>query len=211
MVNIKILESSENRIKVLFNAVDRTYANSIRRLAINAVPIMAIDDVVIHDNSSVLYDEIIAHRLGLIPLITDLEGYVIPEECSCKTNLGCSKCRVLLVLDAIATDDVKTVYSRDLISEDALVKPKIGNIPIVKLAPSQKIKLEAYAKLGTGQDHAKWQSASVSILTETDNSDEFILTIESSGALPPDQIILESMKILNRKLNDVVNSIKGMN
>ena len=211
MVNIKILESSENRIKVLFNAVDRTYANSIRRLAINAVPIMAIDDVVIHDNSSVLYDEIIAHRLGLIPLITDLEGYVIPEECSCKTNLGCSKCRVLFVLDAIATDDVKTVYSRDLISEDALVKPKIGNIPIVKLAPSQKIKLEAYAKLGTGQDHAKWQAASVSILTETDNSDEFILTIESSGALPPDQIILESMKILNRKLNDVVNSIKGMN
>ena len=113
MVNIKILESSENRIKVLFNAVDRTYENSIRRLAINAVPIMAIDDVVIHDNSSVLYDEIIAHRLGLIPLITDLEGYVIPEECSCKTNLGCSKCRVLFVLDAIATDDVKTVYSRD--------------------------------------------------------------------------------------------------
>ena len=211
MVNVKILESSENRIKVLFSEVDRAYANSIRRLAINGVPIMAIDEIVVHDNSSVLYDEILAHRLGLIPLITDLEGYIMPDECSCKTSLGCSKCRVLFVLDAIATDDTKTVYSGDLISEDPSVKPKIDKIPLVKLAPGQKIKLEAYAKLGTGQEHAKWQAAPVSTLTETDNNNEFVLTIESSGALSPDQIILQSMKILNHKLKNVVNSIKEKN
>ena len=208
MVSIKILESSENRIKVLFTDVDRAYANSIRRFAINGVPVMAIDDVVVHDNTSVLYDEILAHRLGLIPLIT-VDGYVLPEECSCKIDLGCSKCRVLLVLDAIATDDTKTVYSGDLKNaDDPLVKPKIDNIPLVKLAPSQKVKLEAYARLGTGKDHAKWQSSSVSTLTDTDNDNELILTIESSGALPPDQIILQSMKILNDKLKAVVNSIK---
>ena len=210
MVSIKILESSENRIKVLFTDVDRAYANSIRRFAINGVPVMAIDDVVVHDNTSVLYDEILAHRLGLIPLIT-VDGYVLPEDCSCKIDLGCSKCRVLFVLDAIATDDTKTVYSGDLISEDPLVKPKIDKIPIVKLAPGQKIKLEAYAKLGTGQEHAKWQAAPVSTLTETDNNNEFVLTIESSGALSPDQIMLQSMKILNHKLKNVVNSIKEKN
>lgn len=211
MVTVKILESSENRIKVLFSEVDVAYANSIRRLAINGVPTMAIDDVVVHDNSSVLYDEILAHRLGLIPIITDLEGYVMPNECSCKTKLGCSKCRVMFVLDAIATDDTKTVYSGDLISEDDSVKPKIGKIPLVKLAPGQKIKLEAYAKLGTGQEHAKWQPASVSTLTDTDNNNEFVLTIESSGALSPDQILLQSMKILNHRLKNVVNSLKEKN
>ena len=104
MTAIKILESSDSRIKVSIKGVDRVYANALRRFAISEVPCMAIDDVVIQQNSSVLYDEILAHRLGLIPLSTDLKGYVLPQDCSCKTDLGCSKCRVLLVLNAVATD-----------------------------------------------------------------------------------------------------------
>ena len=208
MTAIKILESSDSRIKVSIKGVDRVYANALRRFAISEVPCMAIDDVVIQQNSSVLYDEILAHRLGLIPLSTDLKGYVLPQDCSCKTDLGCSKCRVLLVLNAVATDEVKTIYSGDLRSEDDSVKPYVDNIPIVKLAPDHEIKLEAYAKLGKGRDHAKWQPVSVSTLTDTDDPSTFNLTLESTGSLPASEILSEATNILNTKLNEITESVK---
>ena len=208
MTVIKILEASDSRIKVSIKGVDRVYANALRRFAISEVPCMAIDDVVIQQNSSVLYDEILAHRLGLIPLSTDLKGYVLPQDCSCKTDLGCSKCRVLLVLNAIATDEVKTIYSGDLRSEDDSVKPYVDNIPIVKLAPDHEIKLEAFAKLGKGRDHAKWQPVSVSTLTDTDDPSTFNLTLESTGSLPAREILSEATNILNTKLNEITESIK---
>ena len=208
MTAIKILESSDSRIKVSIKGVDRVYANALRRFAISEVPCMAIDDVVVQQNSSVLYDEILAHRLGLIPLSTDLKGYVLPQDCSCKTDLGCSKCRVLLVLNAVATDDVKTIYSGDLRSEDESVKPYVDNIPIVKLAPDHEIKLEAYAKLGKGRDHAKWQPVSVSTLTDTEDPSTFHLTLESTGSLPASDILSEATNILNTKLNEITESVK---
>ena len=208
MATIKILESSDSHVKLLLKGIDRVYANALRRFAISEVPCMAIDEIVIHDNSSVLYDEILAHRLGLIPLTTDLEGYILPQDCDCKTSLGCSKCRVLLVLDAVATDEVKTIYSGDLVSEDTRVKPYVDNIPIIKLAPSQKIKLEAYAKLGKGRHHAKWQPVTISTLTDTDNDSEFHLTLESTGSLPANEILLQATSILNTKLKDMNQSIQ---
>ena len=208
MATIKILESSDSHVKLLLKGIDRVYANALRRFAISEVPCMAIDEIVIHENSSVLYDEILAHRLGLIPLTTDLEGYILPQDCDCKTSLGCTKCRVLLVLDAVATDEVKTIYSGDLVSEDTRVKPYVDNIPIIKLAPSQKIKLEAYAKLGKGRHHAKWQPVTISTLTDTDNDSEFHLTLESTGSLPVNEILLQATSILNTKLKDMNQSIQ---
>ena len=195
-------------MKLLLKGIDRVYANALRRFAISEVPCMAIDEIVIHENSSVLYDEILAHRLGLIPLTTDLEGYILSQDCDCKTSLGCTKCRVLLVLDAVATDEVKTIYSGDLVSEDTRVKPYVDNIPIIKLAPSQKIKLEAYAKLGKGRHHAKWQPVTISTLTDTDNDSEFHLTLESTGSLPANEILLQATSILNTKLKDMNQSIQ---
>jgi len=161
---VQVLEESFSRIKVLFEGFSRMYVNSIRRAAISLVPVMAIDDVVILENTSSFYDEVISHRLGLIPLKTPIGKYLLPSECDCKSALGCSKCRVLFVLDAEATDRVREVYSAELVSEDEEVKPVSPIIPILKLAPGQKIKLEAYAKLGRGKSHAKWQVASVSVL-----------------------------------------------
>lgn len=170
---------------------------------------MAIDEVVILENSSVLYDELVAHRLGLLPLKTDLERYILPEQCDCRSPLGCPKCRVLLVLDAQARDRVVTVYSGELVSEDKEVIPISDKIPIVKLATGQKVKLEAYAKLGRGMDHAKWQPVSASVLTETDKEDEFELYLESVGSLPAPMILSKAAEILHDKLNQFATA-KGL-
>ncbi len=122
---------------------------------------MAIDEVVVIENSSMLHDEILAHRLGLIPLRTDLDSYNLPEECSCKSELGCNLCRVSLTLDVEAKESIRTVYSGDLTVENPNIRPVSEKIPIVKLAPNQRLRLEAYARLGKGQKHAKWQPVSL--------------------------------------------------
>jgi len=163
---------------------------------------MAIDDVVILENSSVMFDELVAHRLGLIPLKTDLNRFNLPEDCDCKTPLGCQKCRVLLVLDAEASDKIRTVNSSDLVSEDPETKPIADSIPIVKLAPGQKIKLEAYARLGKGSEHAKWQPTSASVLIETGKPDEYELYIESVGSISAAEIFTRALEKLQKNLTE---------
>jgi len=158
-LEIKILEEKDNTLRFLLKGTAHAHANALRRAMMAEVPAMAIEDVIIIENTSVLYDEVIAHRLGLIPLKTDLDAFVLPEECDCKSELGCSKCRASFTMEVESVDEPVMVYSSDLKGESDVV-PVSGNIPIVKLGPSQKLKLELYAKLGRGLEHAKWQPVS---------------------------------------------------
>lgn len=208
--SIKILERDNNHVVIEFNDIPRQYVNALRRLSISQVPTFAIDDVVILENSSVMHDEAIAHRLGLIPLRTDLERFVMPDLCECKSTLGCSKCRVLLVLDAESQDKTKVITSAELISEDEVVKPVNNEIPIVSLAPAQKLKFEAYARLGTGKSHAKWQPTSVAVVKDGKEEDDSILVIESNGSLTPQEIVLEAAKILGSKIKELDSVIQSL-
>jgi DNA-directed RNA polymerase subunit D len=207
---IKILERDNNHIVIEFSDIPRQYVNALRRLSISQVPTFAIDDVVILENSSVMHDEAIAHRLGLIPLRTDLGRFVMPHLCDCKSTLGCSKCRVLLVLDAESQDKTKVITTADLISEDDVVKPVNSEIPIVSLAPGQKLKFEAYARLGTGKSHAKWQPTSVAVVKDSKKEEDSILVIESNGSLTPEEIVIEAAKILGSKMKDFDSVIQSL-
>jgi len=160
-MKVDVLAGDEKSIRFMLSDVSPTFANAIRRTIIAEVPTMAIDDVVIYENTSIMYDEILANRLGLIPLTTDLDSYVPPEGCECKSELGCSRCRVTLTLEAEGIEETVPVYSSSLKSEDPKVKPTSEKILIVKLAPKQRLKLEAYARLGRGVEHAKWQPVTV--------------------------------------------------
>ena len=160
-MEITILKLDEDKASFILKGADPTLANAIRRAIIAEVPTMAIEDVMVLENTSPMYDEILAHRLGLIPLTTDLDSYNLPEECSCKAELGCPKCRATLTLEAEADEGARTIYSEDLKPQDPGIHPVSSTIPIVKLAPGQKVKLEAYARLGRGREHAKWQPVSV--------------------------------------------------
>jgi len=182
-LDVKILEEKDNTLRFLLKGTGHAYANALRRAMMAEVPVMAIEDVIIIENTSVLYDEVIAHRLGLIPIKTDLDAYVLPEECDCKSELGCSKCRASFTLEAEAVDEPIMVYSSALQAEGDAT-PVSGGIPIVKLAPMQKLKIEAYARLGRGLEHAKWQPTSACAYKYLPK-----VTLNAENLANPDEVI----------------------
>ena len=153
-MDIDIIELSERKARFVISDVSASFANALRRSILAEVPVMAIDDVNIYENTSVLFDEQFALRLGLIPLKTDNKSYVLPEECNCK-GAGCTLCKVSLTLSA---EGPKVVYSGDLVSADPQVEPADKTIPIVELKDKHKVVVEAIARLGTGRKHSKWQA-----------------------------------------------------
>jgi DNA-directed RNA polymerase subunit D len=267
-VEIEVLEKDDKNMHLLIREVDVPFINALRRIAIAEVPCMAIDEVVMLENSSILQDEIIAHRLGLIPLKTDLDSYNLPEKCTCKSDLGCNLCRVTLTLDVESKEGTRTVHSDELKSENPEIVPVSDKVPIIKLAKEQRLRLEAYARLGKGKNHAKWQPVSMctykympkieiaskncdacekcveicprKVLTKAENKikvsdsmactlcqdcveacpqnppaieigheeNNFIFNIESTGALPPERVVSEAIKILDEQLKELENGIK---
>ena len=198
MSSIQVLTSDDKKISVKIKGVSLHYANALRRICLNGIPVFAIDTVDIIENSSVLPDEGIAHTLGLIPLKTELDA---ADE---------SNSRVMLVLDSEATENTRVVTSAELESKDQVVKPISNQIPIIHLAPGQRIKLEAYARLGRGTEHSKWNSANVSVLTNTDKDDEYVLTIETAGSLEPKQIVIAGIEELSKRLEEFKETIVNL-
>ncbi|GBE55681.1 MAG TPA: DNA-directed RNA polymerase subunit D [Euryarchaeota archaeon] len=158
-MEISVLSGKDNTLKVVLENAKPSDANALRRIILGEVPVLAVDDVIIHENSSPLFDEALAHRIGLMPIrvdAIDLDRFNFREECSCKGE-GCAECTVNFSLDI---EGPITVYSHDFKSEDPEIKPVEG-IPIVKLGKNQKVVLESEAVLGRGREHAKWQPAVV--------------------------------------------------
>ena len=200
-MSLQIVNQDEQKISVKLQGIPLQYANALRRICLNGVPIFAIDTVDILENSSIIADEGIAHRLGLIPLKTEFSAIESNNESD----------RILLTLDSGDTDETRTVFSEEIKSNDSFVKPISDKIPIVTLAPDQKIRIEAHAKLGRGTEHAKWNSSNIATLTDTDKDDERILTVESTGALEPKHIILAGINELSSRLDsfkEIVSDLK---
>lgn len=256
---------------------------------IGEVPTMAIDLVEVRDNTSALHDELIAHRLGLVPLAAlNIDDFAFHSDCYC--NSMCEKCTVKFTLRRTSADDQLEVTSKhievsgqnQMLQEEIALAPvnytdEIGNelpaITIAKLAKNQTLDFELIAKKGIGKIHAKWspvatctmrkqpvveldQEKITKNLTEeqrralvqkcprkvysfnesrkvidienvdncslcqecvkhtagpglegavkiSENDQKFLFTVESTGALPPDEIVVRSMKILQQKLTSL--------
>ena len=199
-MSLQVINQDEQKISVKLQGMPLQYANAIRRICLNGVPIFAIDTVDILENSSILADEGIAHRLGLIPLKTELS--------SIESNIESDK--IMLTLDSGDTTETRTIFSGEIKSQDDIIKPISEKIPIVTLAPNQRIKFEAHARLGRGTEHAKWNSSNIATLTETDKNDEHILTVETTGALEPKHIVLASINELSNRLNNFKEIISDL-
>lgn len=207
-MDVKIVERREHEVQFMLRGVKTRVANALRRAMIAEVPKLAIDEVLIHENNSLLYDEQLALRLALLPLTTALRDFS-PDD------------RLSLTLQAVSPERAGStmVYSKELISSDPSVEVAFQHIPIVKLISDerevgglrsvarQKISLEAIARLGRGKEHVKWQPVTVCAYRELPDdaqTKQHLFTVESDGALPVDEIVLEAARILRQKCETIL-------
>lgn len=156
-MEIEVRSQSDNELVFIVRDAEVPFVNAIRRCAMVNVPKIAIEDVNIIRNDSAMFNEVLAHRLGLTPLVSDLdalEGMSLPED----DDWGEYKNGILFSLNE---EGPKVVYSKDLISSDSKIKPVYDTIPLVKLKEDEELNIEAVAKVGYGKDHAKWMPTTV--------------------------------------------------
>lgn len=154
-MKVELLELAEDRVRFLLRGVTPAFANGIRRACLAEVPSLAIDEISIYDNTSVLFDEQLSLRLGLVPIkAEDLSLYRVPEECDCG-GAGCPACQVGMTLTA---EGPTTVHSGDLRFGDPGVKVAFEKIPIAILGEGEKLMLEGIITLNRGAVHTKWQA-----------------------------------------------------
>jgi DNA-directed RNA polymerase subunit D len=138
---VEFIERDDRSARFLVRGLTPAVANGIRRAMIADVPTFSVDTVRFVENSSVMFDEMIGLRLGLVPLTTPLDDFEEGDT-------------VTLALDV---EGPATAYSGDIESADALVQPADDHIPIIELKEGQRLEFEADAVLGRGKDHAKHQ------------------------------------------------------
>ena len=182
--SIEILELNDKEIKFTLDNCDLSFANALRRVMIAEVATMAIDTVLMFENKSVLFDEFLAHRLGMIPLRSDtVHQYTYVRECDCEDH--CPNCSFGFKLSVKAQDDNQAVTSKDLqplsstprgddirpvsprdtdLTEsqysDYQAPSSSDPILIARLVPDQSISLQCYATKGIGKLHSKWSPVS---------------------------------------------------
>ncbi|WP_276272259.1 DNA-directed RNA polymerase subunit D [Haloarcula litorea] len=138
---VEFVDRGDEEARFLVRGITPAFANGIRRAMIADVPTFSIDTVRVIENTSVMFNEQISLRLGLVPLTTDLDDFEAGDE----------------VTLSLSVDGPGTAYSGDLVSSDGLVEPAEDNVPIIDLKDGQRLEVEADAVLDTGKEHAKHQ------------------------------------------------------
>ncbi|MCL4349870.1 MAG: DNA-directed RNA polymerase subunit D [Candidatus Thermoplasmatota archaeon] len=233
---IKVIENKERFIRFEIDNINYAEANMIRRTLVNDIPKLAIDKVVfrhgqirdssgnVFDSSLPLFDEMVAHRIGLIPLKTDLKMN-FRDDCICGGK-GCSLCTVTFNINKTGPSEVTSADLLPFTGNTDLV-PTDMDIPIVKLGSNQALLVTAEAYLGRGSEHVKWQVTSgVSykihreyFINKADNPGFEVIKSKFPGAVVSEdstQIVLsddvpsrELMIYINRaRRNGVVNESK---
>lgn len=186
---IVIRDTNQTTVNFVLSNTSLALANSVRRTIMAEVPTLAIDLVEIESNTSVLADEFLAHRLGLIPLSAkNIDDMLYTRDCDC--DQYCDNCAVVLRLNASNrnSDEVVKVFAKDLFvdqsfsqhsrtpyaaarpmdNDDALpprgepvvMDPEAQGALLCKLRKGQELKLRCIAKKGIAKEHAKWMPTS---------------------------------------------------
>ncbi len=201
-MDVTITDESDDTITFELSGATPAFANALRRTMIGEVPTLAIENVTFTQNSSGLFDEIVAHRLGMIPWEYDPEKYEFRDECDCED--GCMQCTVTMVLDR---DGEANVVAADMKPTDDEVTPANPDTKIVELKEDGNIELEAEAIKGRGRDHAKWQAANASYSYQK-GDDTFHFTVESVSGLDPRTIVDYAIQELRDDVDTFEESVQ---
>ncbi len=198
-MDIAITEEDDTTVE--FDLTDATpaFANALRRTLIADVPVLAIEDVHVADNNSGVFDEILAHRLGLLPWTFDPDAYEIPEddeEVDPRNTLHM----------ALQAEGPGTVTADDITVPDADVEPAQPDAVVVDLHEDGRIDLEAEAVLGRGKDHAKWQAANAAYAYDEDD-DTFHFTVESVSGLDPRTLVSAAVDRLEERVDAFADAV----
>ena len=188
-MKVSVIENSPMAMRAGISGTDYSFANALRRAATALVECFAVDTVTFYENTSAMFDEYIAERIGLIPLLTP-KGYTEKDE-------------VVLSLEG---EGPATLYSKDMKSSDKEVKVANGNIPIIKLGDGQRLRTDCKAVLGNGKKSAKFQPGIVSY--KTANGKDFEFYIESFGQMPANEIMKRALGIISSGLKDAYKELK---
>ena len=189
-VKLVIDKEYDNKIRFTLSGIDYHMANLFRRYAMSRIPIIAIDKVIFHDNTSSFFDEYIAHRIGMIPIKTPKR---FPKSGT-----------VHLILDV---EGPKQVYSGDFIP-DKDIEPALPDIPIIPLTEGQKLKLEGVGVLGLGANHMKFQ-ASITSYEQVDDS-TFKFFTETTYQKPVKEVVLDAVDYLLSDLDEMKKTISKL-
>lgn len=149
-MEVKLINQDKEKLTFVIKGIDYVLINTLRRMVLEEVPTLAIEDINFVQNSSALADEMLALRIGLVPLTTDLKSYILPEQAKNETDPRA------FVNFKMKVDGPKDVIAEDLRSQDPKVQPVYPDILLVKLLEKQIVELEAIAILGNGKRHMKF-------------------------------------------------------
>ena len=210
-MKIKTLDTSKKMNSCSFEiaGVDSSFVNSIRRSVIEEVPTLAVEDCEIRENSSALYDEMLALRLGLTPIKTDLSSYSLPEN-EDEVKEKSAKCTLQMHLKV---NKKGTVYAESAKSSDPKCNFVYPKMPLVKITSKQKIDVVMTAVMGQGKDHIKWAPGTVWFNNKAN------ITVKSNAKLLedfkkkfPPQIFDAKGQISAKKIEelDLVDAVAGV-
>ncbi len=190
-MELTITKAQENKMEFSVKDISPAFANTVRKYAMMHVPVFAIEMVTFYDNTSSLFDEYIAHRVGLIPLVTPRK---VPAEAE-----------VVFSLDA---QGPQVVLSGMLKSSDSEIVPARDKIPIVTLSPQQVLKLEGKAVLATGRKHAKYQCGVVSYEFTEGKTPACSFMAESFYHMPVKEMLIRAVSIIDDHVSELSKLLK---
>ncbi len=190
LMKITVIENTQASLRFKLSDASISSANAIRRAGIAGVASFAIDNVTFYENTTSMFDEYIAHRIGLVPLATPAKGYGDKDE----------------ILFTLAAEGPGTVYSKDLKSSDKSVKVANEKIPLMKLGEGQSLRLDGKAVLGTGARSSKFQPGLVTYKALSDTEFEFY--IETFGQMPPSDILSRALGIISDGVKETYKELK---
>ncbi|MFB6145833.1 MAG: hypothetical protein ABEJ99_05015 [Candidatus Nanohaloarchaea archaeon] len=187
-MEIETVNETDDVLELEISGINEAIANSLRRAMIVKVPTLAVQELEVSKNKSGLIDEIIANRVGQVPL-------TIPEDMDKETTVHI----------ALSQEGPGTVLAEDLKADIEEVEPVNPEAIIVDLKEDQGLDFEATAVLGTGEEHAKHQGGTVGYEKVDDGT--FHFRIESTSGYSNEELVQEAIDIIKAELDEFEEAV----